>query len=137
MAIEKIVMAMLATDASPTRDQLRGMTGEQAIPVLTNLYSRILADIEESKRQLNQATFGPDTAPVNICDTPMCIAGHTVNMAGAEGYKLKDLFGFSAAARLIHFASRPDVAPPRYDSYANEWALAYIEARAAEEKKGG
>ncbi len=187
MAIGKIVMAMLATDAAPTRDQLRGLTrdqlswltrdqlswltgdqlswltrdqlrgltgaqlswltrdqlrgltgdqlrgltGDQAIPVLPNLYSRILADIEESKRKLNQATFGPD------CDTPMCIAGHTVNLAGAEGYKLKDLFGFSTAARLIHFASRPDVAPPRYDSYANEWALAYIEARAAEEKKGG
>jgi len=63
----------------------------------------------------------------------MCNSGHTVNFAGEEGYKLADRLGFPLAAALIHNASRPDVSRPRYDSYPDEWAMAYIAARAKEE----
>jgi len=103
-------------------------------PKVENLYSRIAADIASESRKLDQSTFGPEEPPSNLCKTPMCIAGHTVNMAGEAGYKLAHVFGFDGAARLIHIASRPEVSCPRYDSYPNEWALAYIQERAAEEK---
>ena len=66
----------------------------------------------------------------------MCVAGHTVHMAGEPGYQLAKRLGFALAATLIHRASRPDVPAPRYDVYPDEWALAYIEARAEEEKAG-
>jgi hypothetical protein len=57
-----------------------------------------------------------------------------VNLAGAAGYALKEhVGGFAEAAALIHAKSRPDARRPRYDRYPNEWALAYIEERAAEE----
>jgi hypothetical protein len=65
----------------------------------------------------------------------MCIAGHTVNLAGKKGYELAKTFGFSGAATLIHGVSRPDVSAPRYDAYPSEWALAYIRERAEEERK--
>jgi hypothetical protein len=118
-----------------TRSQLSGLTSEQKIPTIPNLYSLMLAAIKDEQRVLDQSTFGPESDPgTNLCDSPMCIAGHTVNLAGAEGYKLKNVFGFAGAARLIHNASRPDVGAPRYDVYPSEWALAYISERAAEEK---
>ena len=116
-----------------TGAQLSWLTGDQKIPKVENLYSRMLDDINADKRKLDQKTFCPYEAETNICDSPMCIAGHTVNLAGADGYKLKKAFGFAGAARLIHNMSRPDVGEPRYDNYPSEWALAYIEARAAEE----
>jgi hypothetical protein len=96
------------------------------VPKVKHLYSKMLTDINNSKRYLDQHTFGPDSAPTNICNTPMCLAGHTINLAGAKGYKLKDRFSFEIAARLIHRASCPDFPEPRYDSYPNEWALSYI-----------
>ena len=100
--------------------------GNASVPKVKNLYSRMLADINASERKIDQSTFGPDNPPANICDTPMCIAGHTVHLAGAPGYALKNRFSFDIAARLIHRASCPDLPEPRYDSYPNEWALAYI-----------
>jgi hypothetical protein len=118
-----------------TRDQLRGLTRGQLIPKVDLLYSRMLADINKSARLLDQKTFGPDRGPSedNLCKTPMCVAGHTVHLAGEAGYALCSRLDFAAAASLIHAVSRPDVSQPRYDSYPSEWALAYIEARAAEE----
>ena len=120
-----------------TRDQLRGLTGDQKIPKVKSLYSAMLADIQKSARLLDQKTFGPDNGPAedNVCKTPMCIAGHTVSLAGTAGYDLCKRLGFAGAATLIHRMSRPDAPLPRYDSYPNEWALAYIEARAAEESQ--
>ena len=100
--------------------------GGADVPKVERLYSKMLADINASKRDLDQSTFGPSGAPTNICDTPMCLAGHTVNLAGAKGYNLKNRFSFDIAARLIHRASCPDFPEPRYDSYPNEWALSYI-----------
>ena len=116
-----------------TGEQLSGLTGDQ-LPKVKGLYSRMMADIRSQKRLLNQTTFGPDEGPGdNLCGTPMCIAGHTVNLAGDAGYRLSRRLGFASAAALIHHTSRPDIEAPRYDSYPNEWALAYIETHAAEE----
>ena len=101
------------------------------IPVVPNLYRRIWDDITANARQLDQSLFGPDSDPgTNLCKTPMCIAGHTVNLAGQAGYDLIGEFGFAIAAKLIHEASCPGVPAPRYDSYPNDWALAYIEEQA-------
>jgi hypothetical protein len=127
-----------------TPDQISGLTRDQierhkelwdAVPFVENLYSKILEGIRSEQRILDQATFGPDegVAPVNVCRTPMCIAGHTVNVAGAAGMGLKKRYGFDGAAALIHAKSRPGTPRPRYDTYPDDWALAYIEERAAEE----
>jgi hypothetical protein len=122
-----------------TRDQLRGLTGDQLssldeIPIVENLYSQILEGIEKEQRRLDQGDFGPSSDPGDeLCETPMCIAGHTVNLAGQAGYDLVNNLGFPIVATLIHRRSRPDAPLPRYDSYPNEWALAYIKERAAEE----
>ena len=116
-----------------TSEQLAGLTGNYNIPKVENLYSRMLDGLNTHIRTLNQDTYGPEEPPLDICDTPMCIAGHTVHLAGEAGYALKDNLGFPLAARLIHDASRPDAVPPRYDTYPTPWALAYIEVRAAEE----
>jgi hypothetical protein len=107
------------------------------IPIVGNLYSRMFADIQAKHRALDQRSFGSVCGPSaeTLCNSPMCIAGHTVNMAGGEGYTLERKVGFALAATLIHQVSRPDVSPPRYDDYPDDWALAYIEERAAEEVK--
>ena len=68
----------------------------------------------------------------------MCTAGHLVNLAGEAGYKLKDKCGgFAEAARLIHIKSRPDAPPQNFGAIPQEFAMAYIEERAAEETKHG
>ena len=151
--MDKKMMALLATTGPLTREQLSWLTGEQLswltgeqldsltggrkIPEVKNPYSRMLADIEAGKRCHQQNTSGPDDAKpdMDICGTPMCTAGHLVNMAGPDGYALKDRLGYAGAATLIHMASRPDVPPQNFGNIPQEWALAYIEARAAEEVK--
>jgi hypothetical protein len=109
-------------------DQTLIIFGDASVPKVERLYSRMLEEITESKRQLDQSTFGPiDAEYVEApCESPMCIAGHTVNLAGAAGYVLKRRFSFEIAARLIHRASCPDLPGPRYDNYPNAWALSYI-----------
>ena len=112
-------------------DQAAAIFGDASIPKVEKLYSKMLAGIRDAKRKLDQSTFGPDEdAGENLCDTPMCIAGHTVNLAGAAGYALKDRFSFEAAARLIHRASCPDTPEPLYGNYPSAWALSYIEEMA-------
>jgi hypothetical protein len=115
-----------------TGEQLRGLIGAQQIPKVKKLYSTILSGIQNNERLLEQSTYGPDSDPAeNLCKTPMCLAGHTVNIAGA--YELARRIGFPLAATIIHNISRPDVPAPRYDTYPNEWAMSYIEKRAMEE----
>ncbi len=128
-----------------TEAQISRLTGAQKGVVdwlktfkIANPYSQILSDIKAGKRKHDQKTFGPESimpSEGNLCRTPMCIAGHLVNLAGEEGWKLKERFGFTGAAFIIHSQSRPDVSAPRFDTYPNEWAMAYIEERAKEEKK--
>ena len=119
-------------------DNLRGGTCPGAllaqVPKLDKPYSRLLADIESKRRIHKQSTWGPECDPVdNVCGTPMCTAGHLVNMAGEIGYKLKDKFGWAGAARLIHQKSRPYAPPQNFGSIPQEFAMAYIRERAKEE----
>jgi hypothetical protein len=109
------------------------------VPAVDRLYTQILKGISEERRVLDQSTFGPDSeSEASVCNTPMCIAGHTVNVAGSAGYELLESMrgDFGATAALIHAKSRPEAPRPRYDSYPNDWALAFIEERAAEEAEG-
>lgn len=105
-------------------------------PVVERPYSRMLADIEAGRRIHNQKDWGPNEDPgENLCKTPMCVAGHLVNLAGPAGYALVNKIGWEDAATRIHHASRPDVPPPNFGAVPNEWTLAYIRERAAEETK--
>ncbi len=138
--MDKSTMASLATSwLTPTllsrlTPLLLGIRGAQEIPTVSKLYSKLLLDLTETKRTLGQSTFGPDVvASDEICNTPMCIASHIVSLAGEAGYKLKTRLGLLATAALIHALSRPDAPLARFDVYPSEWALAYIEKRAAEE----
>lgn len=82
----------------------------------------------------NQMEFGPDCDPkTNLCKTPMCTAGHLINMAGEVGYKLLEKYDWTGAATRIHRKNRPDVPPQNFNCIPQEWALAYIRERAAEE----
>jgi hypothetical protein len=106
------------------------------IPVVENLYTNVLELIKRDMSGMpDQKEFGESNRSKNICSTPMCVAGSIVWLAGSQGYRLTDEFGFETAAGLIHKKSRPDAPMPRFDAYPNEWALAFIEARAAEEQK--
>ena len=95
-------------------------------PKLNKPYTKLIADIEHNLRQFNQSTFGPPVPVENLCKTPMCIAGHLVNMAGDEGWKLKDELGYAVAAALIHDAAHPDIPCPRFDNYSDELAMGFI-----------
>jgi hypothetical protein len=66
----------------------------------------------------------------------MCTAGHLVNMGGGMGYALKDKYGFSVAAALIHEKAHPGWPCQNFGSIPQDWALAYIEEMAGHEKKG-
>lgn len=118
--------------AAFTPSDLRAALEE--VPMLDKPYSRLLADIKDKKRKFNQSTFGPDSAPAkNVCGTPMCTAGHLVNMAGAAGWKLKKQFGFAGAARLIHEKAHPDWPPQNFGNIPDALARAYIEEMAERE----
>ena len=105
------------------------------VPVLVKPYSTMLARIEAGQILHMQSTFGPDCDPkTNLCKTPMCTAGHLVNMAGKIGYELKRKYGWEIAAAIIHRKSRPDVPPQNFGGIPQEMAMAYIRERAAEEK---
>jgi hypothetical protein len=116
------------------RDFVEAALNLDQVPMVENLYTRILKQIKSESLVLDQSTFGEGNRGQSVCGSPMCVGGTTVWLAGDEGYKLSDKVGFALAAHLIHRKSRPDVAPPRYDVYPNAWALAYIQERAAEEK---
>ena len=112
-----------------------GYSFDEKIPDLKNPYSVLLADIDEKKRVHNQSTFGPVNDPAtNLCKTQMCTAGHLVNMAGEEGYALKEKYGWALAAALIHDASHPGWPCQNFNSIPQEWAMAYIEEMAAREQ---
>ncbi|MDE1971481.1 MAG: hypothetical protein KGI50_07960 [Patescibacteria group bacterium] len=125
--------ALLAAGWTPS--DLRDAQKEwDEIPVLEKPYTRLLSEIESGARKHNQSTFGPDCDPKkNLCGTPMCTAGHLVNMAGDIGYKLKDKYGWNIAATMIHRKSRPDVPPQNFGTIPQEFAMAYIRERAKEE----
>jgi hypothetical protein len=105
------------------------------IPIIKNLYSKLLEQIESGQRIHQQSIFGPDCDPkTNVCKTPMCTAGHLVNFCGAIGYKLREKYGWVIAARMIHNKNRPDVPPQNFGGIPQEFAMAYIRERAQEEQ---
>ena len=106
----------------------------QSIPIVKQPYAQLLAAIESNTRKHDQSTFGPECDPqANLCKTPMCTAGHLVNMAGEVGYSLSKKYGPAGAARLIHRRWRPDVPPQNFGSIPQKFAMAYIRQRAKEE----
>lgn len=64
----------------------------------------------------------------------MCTAGHLVNMVGEIGYKLRAKYGWVGAANLIHAKLRPDAPAQNFGNIPQQFAMAYIEERAAEEE---
>ena len=120
-----------------TPDQLSGLTPDQLSGLLKgkkyrveNLYS----SIDDGVRNIEQSTYGPQQEEINVYETPMCIAGHTVHVAGHDGFLLARQIGWGPAAMIIHKHSRPDIPAPRYGSYPTEWARAYISVHAEEER---
>jgi hypothetical protein len=106
-------------------------------PLLTNPYSKIWSGIQQKTIKHDQRTFGPDADPkTNLCKTQMCTAGHLVNMGGALGYKLKNKYGWVAAARLIHDKAHPGWPCQNFGSIAQNLALAYLKEMAAHEEAG-
>ena len=98
----------------------------------------LLSDINESKRKYGQETWGEIESyceDLNICNTPMCIAGHFVHMAGESGYRLKNIFGWATAAGLLHIKSSPNTPIFNYTNTSNEAGMAYIEMMAAFENR--
>lgn len=73
------------------------------IPKIEKPYTKLLADIKQSKRIHLQSTFG-DKILINeteICGVSMCTAGHFVQMGGIEGFNLMLILGFKNAYELI------------------------------------
>ena len=108
---------------------------EAEIPKLEKPYSRLWKEIQMKKRIHKQSDWGPEKPSDNICGTPMCTAGHLVNMAGEAGYKLKDATSWSIAASIIHYKAHPDIPPQNFNSIPQELALAYIEQMAKYEEE--
>ena len=97
----------------------------------------MLAGINAGKLKHDQSTFGPDSDPkTNLCKTQMCTAGHLVNMGGAAGYALRDAYGFTTAAALIHQKAHPGWPCQDFGIIPQDWAIAYIEEMAEHEKNG-
>ncbi len=125
--------ALIAAGWTPS-DLIAAEEEWESIPTLIKPYTALLEQIKAGQRIHKQSVFGPECDPkTNLCKTPMCTAGHLVNMAGEIGYKLREKYGWEGAATLIHRKSCPDVAPQNFGSIPQEYAMAYIEERAAEE----
>ena len=108
----------------------------ESIPVLIKPYSKMWADIGAGKIKHDQSTFcqgGDGDGNANVCGTAMCTAGHLVMMAGEIGWKLKEKYDWSYAAKLIHYRAHPDYPCQNFGSINQEWALAYIEDMANRE----
>jgi len=120
-----------------TPSDLREIDEEwESIPHEAMPYTRMLQDIESKARIHDQSTFGPECDPgTNLCQTPMCTAGHLVNMAGEAGCRLRQKYGWGIAAEIIHSKWRPDVPPQNFGSIPQKFAMAYIRERAKEEQE--
>ena len=136
--------ALIAAGWTPSDLRAAGWTPSDLIadfgkiPQIDKPYTRLLADINANKRAFKQSTFGPETSmptEKNICNTPMCTAGHLVSMGGKDGWKLKEKYGFSFAAGLIHEISHPGWPCQNFGAIPDKYALAYIEEMAEREQQ--
>ena len=108
-----------------TRDQLSGLTGDQkGVPVLKNPYTAVRDAIKKEGCALNMKTW-------HTCETTHCLGGWIVTLAKATA--LEKTFDTEGAARLILRNSRPEAPLPNFYA-SDDAAMAFIEARAAEEK---
>ena len=135
---DAIVAGYSLSDAIAAGYSEKDMREWDSIPILDKPYSRLFADIKAKKRIHRQSTWGPEdcTAETNICGTPMCTAGHLVNMAGPIGYQLKDKYGWRDAATMIHIKAHPNFPIQNFNSIDQSYALAYIEVMAEWEETG-
>ena len=113
----------------------------ELIPVLDKMYSIMLADIKEGRRIHKQSTFGDSDCKVTInengiCNTPMCICGHAVQMAGDIGWALKEKYGYVTAGILICSKAHPDYPMQDFEQTNNESAFALLEELAECEANG-
>ena len=117
-----------------SRSQIGGLSREQKsaieafknVPILKNPYTSILAAIQRGGK-IEMSTW-------HSCETTHCLGGWTVTLAPGGIEFEKRLNNTAIAAEEILRASRPD-APLPYFYASNEAAMAFIEARAAEEKE--
>jgi ribosomal protein L13E len=110
----------------------------ESIPILEKPYTTLLTEINENKRNYKQSTFGDINTfeqAKNICNSPMCIAGHLVNMAGKVGYDLRKKYDWFNAATLIHFKAHPDQPVFNFNLTDNSIGMAYLEVMAERENK--
>ena len=122
-----------ASDVLSAGYSKKDMEEWESIPKLKKPYTRLWEDIKAKKRLHNQSTFGPNRlTEENACKTACCTAGHLVNMAGDIGYKLRDKYDWSGAARLIHYKAHPTVPPQNFGGIPQDMAMAYIEYMATE-----
>ena len=125
--------------SADTLNSIKKKTKEwDSIPILDKPYTQLLKEIKSKKRLHDQATFGAIEdfdCEKNVCETPMCTAGHLVNMAGEVGYELKNNYGWEKAAYLIHKKTHPDFPVQNFGSIPQEWAMAYIEEMVELEKE--
>ena len=112
-------------------------------PKIDNIYTRMLTEIKEGKRQHMQSTFGDiETykqsceAENTLCKTPMCTAGMAVNMAGKWGYEAKDKLGWENAAEFIFLKAHPTFPIQNFGSIGQDLALSFIEEMAECEANG-
>lgn len=54
-------------------------------------------------------------------------------MAGQVGYELRKKYGWSTAARMIHFKAHPDQPCQDFGAIPQDFAMAYIETMAERE----
>ena len=143
--LERVEVATLAFDHriletdEQWAEQLAARIGERTGARKVKVWRRLLADLRASKRQHKQSTWGPEDAPTpepNLCNTPMCTAGHLVSMGGEKGWALKEEYGWATAAALIHYKAHPDQPVQNFGAIPDAWAMAYIEEMAALEANG-
>ena len=147
------LLAVLATDGNNlSADTIKNLSGKlggdlkkiydefwASIPKIDKFYTKLLEDINNKKRIHKQSTFGNvyDFNPeFNVCGSPMCTAGHWVNMAGTKGYELQRKYGWEGAANILHRKVYPDYPCQNFGSIPQSWAMAYIEMMAETADKG-
>lgn len=113
-------------------DVINNLSLVNDLPVIPDQYAALLKEIEGNPAIYKQSTFGElNDAKSNVCESPMCIAGHQVHMAGKEGYKAKKEFGYATTAALVHLKAYPDAPVFNYMLTDNASGLLYIKMMAA------
>ena len=105
-----------------SRDQMAAIDSAKNVPILEKPYTKILEAINVG---------GLEMETWHTCKTTHCVGGWTVTLApGGKEFEAK--WQTANAARMILSASRPGAPLPNFTA-SNEAAMAFIEARAAEE----